>query len=257
MQAKNISEVRQLVDAFCGDSYEGVWFVFDMDFTLIKPQNSKVLLSSFDACLPKLKEQHPELKEKTEAVEEILHEIANIAVIDCESAFVEDETLPFIKYLHNKGGVFMILTNSLSGKLLNFDRVEVTRHSKCIKLGLSFSELFNEGEDDFELDFDSFRGNKPRFYKGVLYCNGASLKGCIFCAFLNEYLRKGNKLPAKIVFVDDTDKHVKSVQDDLAKDFPGIAYLGITYTYNMPTYIIDEQMLAFWNDLFYKIKATK
>jgi len=62
-------------------------------------------------------------------------------------------------------------------------------------------------------------------HRGVIYCTGPRK-----AAAAEAYLRSLPQLPRRVVFVDDTVKHLEMVKAGLAQSLPDIEYVAFHYT---------------------------
>ncbi len=100
------------------------------------------------------------------------------------------------------------------------------RYEKLKEAGIDFSKGFGDKEIAFE-HLTSPAHRHPIFYKGILLTD-AFTKGQVLGTFLDRI----NWKPDKIIFFDDTLKHLESVQAEMKKrklPFEGFLYKGGNY----------------------------
>ena len=129
----------------------------------------------------------------------------------CEVEFLESCSKKSINEIQEKGIPIIGFTHRR-------DTVSLPTLEQLKNLGLSF-EKTTPIKDPIYFSYK----NDPKFIEGVLFINDFNEKGEV----LPEFFKHLPFLPQKIVAVDDTLRHLKSVEKAL-KDFP-ITFLGLHY----------------------------
>lgn len=250
-QAATLDEFLPKVAEFVGEDWKNTWFVFDLDETLVRPKKPVFTFAAIqmhwhrfmEALTPRL--NRPLTPEEDEA-------LGNAAVVDTELEFVEPGTEAMLQDLRQKGSTVLALTATLSGVLPPHPCFAETRAKQCRQQGLTFEPLM----DDFEIpQLAPFRGSYPRYHDGILFANGAlegSTKGQVLCEFLKHWDRPH---PKKLVFLDDTARHVVSIKEELAAYDPTVEVLSVEYT-NKKHHKVDvpvEEFLETWLKVFERI----
>lgn len=252
VEAKSLVEMWPLLSNFIGSDWEETWFFWDLDETLVRPSNPVFIYATIKAYWPRFRQ---ELTDQYGAPPSPEEEAAlfNSAVIDTELQFVEPETMEAFKRIRSAGAKLIGLTATITGSLPPHDRFEVARARQCRKLGFAFSS-FSPSSMEFS-ELATFRGNGTCYHQGILFANDAQPgadKGDVLCAFLD---RVDAPLPKKIVFVDDTVRHLQAVQDILPERYPGIAPLCIEYTHKKKrrVEVSEDDFLSAWRKVWKRI----
>lgn len=218
-------EIIPAIHAFVDGNWAETWFFFDLDETLVRPENPAL---SYRAFRTYWKDFAAELNNGREVTLEQEEAVIAAAVVDTDLSFTEQETFPAIQSFQAKGAKVLALTATITGPLPPHEQFEVERCRQCRALGLHFDDLLQDTRQWGH--FVPFRGQFPCYRDGILFANGAkdgSTKGQILCQFLKDI---GTPLPKKIVFIDDTSIHVDSVAEELSTQFPEITSLCVEYT---------------------------
>jgi hypothetical protein len=173
----------------------------------------------------------------------------SLTTINSEPILIEEEMPKFIKGLHNKNVPTIALTALLTGKLLHISNMEEHRMEWLKNLGIHFSENTISSEKIILSNLPSFRGNHGVFIDGALFVNGPKYsKG----EALISFLKKISYTPKKIIFVDDREENLKSLETSLQEFDSSIVYTGLLFSgakdYPSPT-ISEEQFKAKWLEL--------
>lgn len=136
---------------------------------------------------------------------------------------VDEEIREIIRKLTKNEIKTIALTNAAAGKFGNIVSVEDWRLQELRSLGVSFEASFKD-QTSFEFsELEKIHEHYPLFKQGVIFCNHHT-KGEVLGAFLDRLSLK----PSLIIFIDDSTKHLESVQAELKER--NISYVGLHYT---------------------------
>ena len=144
----------------------------------------------------------------------------------------------------------MGLTASLTGSLLHVPCLEAWKSDHLCSQGIYFEETAPCKPSITFCDLPSYRGHYPTFFKGVLFTNGgfSCTKGKGFVAFLQD----AHLHPQEIIFTDDKEDNLKSVESALLAYDPTIKFVGLYYLgarYYPSQYITEEEFARRWETL--------
>lgn len=197
---------------------ENTLVIFDVDDVLITARD-QILQPAYRAFSEKLeKEIEKEVSEKE------AEKLWSITWLTRLAEPVDPQMAPLLQKVKYRGVKVLALTNAWTGAFGNIPSLEDWRLNELKGFGYAFHEswpclkptLFKQLKPK---DPDRF----PVFKDGVVFtCNLP--KGMVLKAFL-EYAKF---LPEKIVFIDDKQKHLASVESFCQK--AGIRFFGFRYT---------------------------
>jgi hypothetical protein len=150
-----------------------------------------------------------------------------------EEELVEPAVLPLIKRLQAKGSKVIALTACPAGSFGSVSCGETLRYSKLLSVGIDFRSSFLQEQIVFDT-LNAYNGTYPMFYKGILLANWNNEKGAVLGAFFDRI----GWHPKKVIFFDDTKRHLESVSEEM--DRRGIVFQGYWYRaaehYALPTF---------------------
>ncbi len=192
--------------------------VFDMDHTIINPQESVFNLLYEPASIFDSSDQNfiKEIRTEWQALriskgENYFNKLLSAVWEKTFFKPVESNTVPIIKDLQNRGIKVIALTSSNTGKFGVIENMQQWRLSNLHQVGLDFSASFELQETEFKNLPPQF-GFHPIFYKGIL-CSAGNPKGKMLAAFLEKI----GFQPKKILFFDDNIEQCKSVDREMKK----------------------------------------
>lgn len=202
IETRTIEDVIPLVDS-------DTWVVVDLDNTTFEGKQALGHTDWFYHNARKLIATGMTLDEATVALYPEWIEIQKI----CPVKPVEHSFIPALKKFQDQGIVVMALTHRQPC-------VSDSTLRQINSLGFSFIPTAPDAATSF-----SIPSNTPTLYDhGVIFTGEFNKKGAIFSRFLSMI----NKLPKKVIFIDDIIKHVEEVEIEVTK--LGIEYHGIFYT---------------------------
>jgi len=143
-------------------------------------------------------------------------------MLKLQRRLVEPEHAQFIRILQHKGIKVIVLSHYLVGSYQEISNLQEWRFHQLHKLGINASSAF--AQETIILDsFDSYKGAKPTYYKGILFTNNYS-KGEVLSAFLDKVACT----PSMVVCIDDNIDYLESVKKHMAQR--NISFQGYHYT---------------------------
>lgn len=234
--------MKELIPYF-NDADSKTLAIFDVDMVLVQPRNPAFQM-------PNMKRYGPIAKcIMKEIPPEKLMIFLCLMTISSDTILIDEHTPAFLHELCQRGIPTMALTANLTGIFSTVENMETWRVQSLLKLGIDFKK---NAPWPSPLVFDhlpSFRGNYSNYIDGMLFVNGTPVsKGDAFLAFFNKTKLSYNK----IIFVDDREENLKSVEDALQKLEAPITYQGIHYqgAQNYPSILLsEEEFAAQWQKL--------
>jgi hypothetical protein len=244
----------QAVEASLGEllkdyKKEEVLVIFDIDFTLLLPQEPPFQVYNRIAYRDKL----------TALFQDLDIEQASM-LINCMTSFpselVDPEAAQVIENLQAQNIKVIACTASMTGALGPYERAESMRFDALKKQNIDFSRAFPTSNDMELSDIKGFLQRSPVFYKGILFSNGLKNKPCKGEAILSllEALAFSPKI---IIFVDDKTHYLADVEASLKAQMPHVVFKGIEFTgetMHTPEILTEAEFLSAWQEL--KDKAS-
>ncbi len=234
MQLKTMKDVETIV----ADADQDTLVVFDIDDTLTFPGDP-----AFD--LPNLKKYRhimAPIKENWTPHHKLV--AINLMAID-EALLLDSDAPALIQALQERGVPTIALTAIIAGKIEDREDMNSLRKKQLAQHQIDFSKTAPHTDRMIFDQLKSFLNHHPVSEHGIIVANGIeNSKGEV----LLEYLKLCNHNPKKIIFIDDTLKHVESMVEPLKQQ--GIEYTGIHFTYDLPQRPVEEdQMLKMWTEI--------
>lgn len=217
--------------------------IFDVDMVLIQPSDPAFQMANmkrFSAVAKRIMKEVPADKQML---------FLSLMTISSEPVLIDERTPLFMQQIITRGIPMMALTANLTGPLGKISDMAEWRIEGLRRLGIDFSKT---APCESALVFDnlaSYRGNYSTYLNGALFVNGTNVsKGDAFLAFLE----KTHYYPSKVIFVDDREENLKSLEAAIQKLEKPIEYRGLHFTgaQNYPSKEISEEEFALrWQTL--------
>lgn len=151
-----------------------------------------------------------------------------------------DECIPqLLQGLMQRGIPTMALTANLTGAFGSVKNMEEWRVNTLRLLGIDFTKSAPYHDPLIFDNLASYRGNYSTYLNGILFVNGTAVsKGEAFLSFLN----KTGISPSKIIFVDDREDNLKSLEAAIKTLNKPVEYVGLHFlgAQQFPSKIISE-----------------
>ena len=193
--------------------------IFDVDMVLIQPSDPAFHMVNIKRFGPICKRFMREFSEDEQTI------FLGLMSISSDPVLIDARLPQFLKEL--KGIPLMGLTANITGKLKNIESMERYRIESLRRLGIDFSESAPSHNTIVFDNLTAERGHFVTYLDGMLFSNGTAIsKGEAFLA----YLKKIDFYPDKIIFVDDREENLKSMESSLQTlDIP-IEFVGLHFT---------------------------
>jgi len=199
--------------------------VFDVDDTLIVPE-SKILWPKVQEANKEWVDQWFEECAKNTPPPELEKYYGAIQMLKEKPVLIEPEIVEIIRNLQERGIKVIALTAIDTGKRSIIPSMAAWRFKTLQTVGIDFSKtnVSNMVFNELPLGMD---GNPLVLHNGILFSSVVP-KGVVLGAFLDRMKWK----PERVIFFDDSIKHIKSVAQEMDKrsiSFYGYEYLGSQY----------------------------
>lgn len=240
-----IIQIKDIKQVFNGlqEADQKTLVIFDVDMVLIQPSDPAYQMANikrYGSIAKKVMNQIPPEKQMV---------FLSLMTVASKSILI-DERLPcFLQELTQRGIPTIALTANLTGKLGSIQNMEKWRVEDLKRLGIDFSPSAPCHSPILFDQLPAYRGSYSSYLDGVLFVNGTVIsKGDL----LLSYLSQTGLTPNKVVFVDDREDNLKSLDLAIQKLSYPIEYVGFHYLGAMeyPSQVIDEgQFSSAWENL--------
>lgn len=225
--------------------------IFDIDMVLVQPSDPAFQMAN----IKRFSSISKAIMRKTPA--DKLMMFFSLMTISSDPILIDDNLPHFLEQMAKKGIPTMALTANLAGNFDQIQNMEQWRIHSLRCLGIDFTKC---APYHMPLVFDnlaSYRGFYSNYLNGILFVNGTVVsKGEAFLSFIE----KTKLSPEKIIFVDDREENLKSLEAAIQKLDQPIEYQGLHYTgaENYPSKMISkEEFETSWQELASKVRELK
>lgn len=228
-----VNDMKEVYDAFSRADSK-TWIIFDVDMVLIQssdPAFQMANMKRYGSIFKRILQEVPTDKKMM---------FLSLMTISSEPVLIDERTPHYIEEMIQKGVPVMALTANLTGPFATIQNMEQWRVDSLRKLGIDFSK---SAPCHMSLVFDdlpSYRGYYSTYLDGIFFANGTSVsKGEAFLSFL----KKSGSFPNRVIFIDDREENLKSLEAaiqtlDTPVTYQGLHYLGAQ---NYPSKSITEE----------------
>jgi hypothetical protein len=217
--------------------------IFDVDMVLVQPSDPAFQMANmkrFGGVAKRIMKDVPAEKQMI---------FLSLMTISSEPVLIDECTPQFLNSLSQRGIPMIALTANLTGAFGSVKNMETWRIQHLKLLGIDFTKSAPYQQPFIFNDLASYRDNYSTYHDGVLFVNGTTVsKGDAFLSFLI----KTDFLPNKIIFIDDREDNLKSLEAAIQKldhriEYQGLHFLGAQ---KYPSKIIsEEEFEARWQQL--------
>lgn len=217
--------------------------IFDVDMVLVQPSNPAFQMANMKRFGPIAKRIMKEVPLDKQML------FLSLMTISSNPVLIDACILELFHIMAQRNIPAIALTANLTGPVGPVKNMEEWRISTLKQLGIDFSLLTPYQKPLAFDDLPIFRGNYSTYRDGILFVNGTAVsKGEAFLSFL----KKTGFLPNKVIFIDDREENLKSVELALQQmnrrvEYQGLHYLGAEH---YPSEQISEEAFATcWQEL--------
>lgn len=222
--------------------------IFDIDMVLVQPSDPAFQMANmkrFGTISKRIMKDVPAEKQMM---------FLSLMTISSESVLIDECTPEFLNSLSQRGVPMIALTANLTGSFGPIKNMEKWRIQSLKLLGIDFTKSAPYQQPLIFNDLSSYRDNYSTYLDGMLFVNGTTVsKGDAFLSFL----KRTGFLPEKIIFIDDREDNLKSLEAGIQKlghpiEYQGLHFLG-AQKYPSKT-ISEEEFEARWQQLVLQAK---
>jgi hypothetical protein len=225
--------------------------IFDVDMVLIQPSDPAFQMANirrFGNTAKRILKEIPAEKQMM---------FLCLMTTSCDSQLIDNNTPQILQQIMQKGVQAMALTANLTGSLGTIKNMEQWRVQTLQGFGIDFSKSAPYKTPLVFDDLATYRGNYSTYLDGILFVNGTAVsKGDALLSFLN----KTQEYPEKIVFIDDREDNLKSLESAIKTLPQPIEYIGLHYleAQHYPSECISEdEFEARWQKLAAEVKDLR
>ncbi|MBS0604418.1 MAG: DUF2608 domain-containing protein [Verrucomicrobia bacterium] len=231
-----ISQVNQMNDVVqCfKDADKETLALFDIDLVILQPKDPAFQMAN-------MKRFSPICKKVVQQIPSDKRDIFFILTTLSSDPVLIDPRLPvLLSDLKERNVPTMALTGNFTGKFGSIDNMEEWKIRHLAQFGIDFSKGAPSSDQIVFRDLPSFRENYSTYTKGILFVNGST---CPKGDALVAYLKKTGHAPSQVIFIDDREDNLKSVEASLQQFDPSIKFKGLHFTgaKDYPSKEISEQ----------------
>jgi len=218
-QMTQVNDMKEVFDAF-KEADSKTLAIFDVDMVLVQPSDPAFQMANMKRYSSVSKRIMKEVPLDKQMI------FLSLMTISSSPVLIDERTPQFLEQIIQRGIPAIALTANLTGKLGTVQKVEQWRVDSLRQLGIDFSRT-TPCKSSFVFDnLTSYRGNYSTYLDGVLFVNGTTVsKGDAFLSFLE----KSSFSPNKVIFVDDREDNLKSLEVAIQKLDRSIEYQGFHY----------------------------
>lgn len=240
--------MKEVFDCF-HDADSNTLAIFDVDMVLVQPSDpafQMVNIKRFGAVSKRILNEVSPDKQMM---------FLSLMTISSDPMLIDAATPQYLQQIAQKRVLMMALTANLTGPFGWIKSMEKWRLKSLCELGIDFSQTAPFPQAIEFKDLASYRGNYSTYLNGMLFVNGTVVsKGDAFSSFLT----KTNLSPKKIIFIDDREDNLKSVEAAVQKFDQGIEFRGLHYlgAQKYPSKMISEdEFESRWQKLASEVKT--
>ncbi|CDZ81890.1 hypothetical protein BN1013_02426 [Candidatus Rubidus massiliensis] len=222
--------------------------IFDVDMVLVQPSDPAFQMANmkrFGAISKRIMKEVPTEKQMM---------FLSLMTTSSDPVLIDNSTPQFLKQIIQKGIPVMALTANLTGSFGTIRNMEQWRVNSLRCLGIDFSESASYQAPLIFDNLASYRGYYSNYLNGILFVNGTVVsKGDAFLAFIE----KTKLSPERIIFIDDREDNLKSLEAAIQKLDKPVEYHGLHYigAQKYPSQMIsEEEFEARWQKLALEAK---
>ena len=217
LQAVEMRHMRE-ISISLQDADTDTLVIFDVDMVLVQPQDPAFQMSNI--------KRHGALAKRimNDIPSDKLMLFFGLMTLHSEPVLIDLEAPHLIQELRRRGVPTMALTANLTGELAGVKEIECRRAEKLQALGIDFSTTAPYSHPIVFEDLPPYHGYFSHYFDGFFFVNGRT---CSKGEALLAFLRRTQITPKKIIFIDDREENLKSVQEAL--EGRPTTYLGIHY----------------------------
>lgn len=246
-EIRQVSDMKEVFEYFT-EADSKTLAIFDVDMVLVQPSDPAFQMANmkrFGAISKRIMKEVPTGKQMM---------FLSLMTISSDPVLIDNSTPQFLKQIIQKGIPTMALTANLTGSFGTIRNMEQWRVNSLRCLGIDFSESTPYKAPLMFDNLASYRGYYSNYLNGILFVNGTVVsKGDAFLSFIE----KTKLSPERIIFIDDREDNLKSLEAAIQKLDRPIEYHGLHYigAQKYPSKMIsEEEFESRWQQLALQAK---
>lgn len=242
-----VNDMKEIFDHFNHTDTKTL-VIFDVDMVLLQPSNPAFQMTNmkrFNSVAKRIMKEIPVEKQMM---------FLSLIAMRSPAVLIDNRTPQLLNQILQRGIPTIALTAHLTGPLGTVSKIEQYRIDELRQLGIDFYKTAPCQQTIVFDDLVAYRGNYPIYCHGVLFTNGNAVsKGKAFSSFL----KRTNFSPNKVIFIDDREDNLKSLEMAIQRLDRSIEYQGLHFIGAMqyPSKIISEnEFESQWQKLAYETK---
>lgn len=244
-QVTQVNDMKEVLDYF-NTADSKTLAIFDIDMVLVQPSDPAFQMANikrFGGISKRVMKEVPPEKQMM---------FLSLMTIGSEPVLIDEFTLQLLQRIMQRGIPAMALTANLTGSFGPIKNMEEWRVNTLRLLGIDFTKSAPYQKSIVFDDLSSYRGNYSTYLDGVLFVNGTTVsKGDAFLSFL----KRTGFSPDKIIFIDDREDNLKSLEAAIQKLDRPIVYQGLHFigAQKYPSKMLsEEEFESKWQQLALK-----
>ncbi|WP_068468879.1 DUF2608 domain-containing protein [Candidatus Protochlamydia phocaeensis] len=194
--------------------------IFDVDMVLVQPSDPAFQMANmkrFGAISKQVMKDIPADKQML---------FLSLMTIRSAPVLIDERIPQFLQDIIQRGVPAMAMTANLTGQFGPIPNMEKWRIESLRQVGIDFAKAAPYAAPLIFDDLASYRGHYSTYLNGILFVNGTIIpKGEAFVSFLEKI----KDYPEKVIFIDDREDNLKSVEMAIKQLNRGIQYQGIHF----------------------------
>lgn len=194
--------------------------IFDVDMVIVQPSDPAFQMAN-------MKRHGIVAKRIMQSIpQEHLMLFLSLMTLRSETILIDHKMPEYLQILFKKNTPTIALTANITGSFAETPSVELWRIESLRRLGIDFSNAAPyKAHHEFK-NLASYRNNYSTYVDGMLFVNGRVVsKGDALLAYLNL----ANLCPNEVIFIDDREDNLKSVEQALKTRTVPPTFIGIHF----------------------------
>ena len=231
-----ITQVSSMEEVFkyFNDADAKTLVIFDVDMVLVQPSCPAFQMANMKRFSPICKRIMKEIPSDKQML------FLSLMTTSFDPVLIDSHTPQRLQQIIHRKIPVMALTANLTGSFGTIPKMQQWRVKELRQLGIDFSQ---SAPWHAPLEFDelpSYRGNYSLYLDGILFVNGKVVsKGDAFLSFL----KKTQFIPNKVIFIDDSEENLKSLETAIQTMNRPVKYQGVHFleAQKYPSKVISEK----------------
>lgn len=249
-QIQPVNTMKEVIECF-KEADRDTLALFDIDMVILQPQDPAFQMANMKRYSPVIKKIMQQVPSDKRDIFLVLMSISSNAVL------IDRQMSLLLKDLAKRNIAKMALTGNFTGSFAEIENMEDWKIKQLAQLEIDFSQGAPYADKIIFSELPSYRHQYSTYTNGILFVNGSVCpKGEALVAFL----KKTGHSPRKVIFIDDREENLTSVEASLKQYDPSIEFKGLHYTgaKDYPSPVISEELFeSRWQEIALKAQSVK